>query len=470
MADTTGTLRAGSQPLEAGASSIAGRDFFEVPRAGHAGLYLSLPYVGVATGKRTFAISRRRTTADGQFGGTVHAGASSDYFARFYAEAAPPFASVSALMREDGSILARQPPAPEAAMRISQQSPLYQQMVSHPNGGSFEARSEVDGQTRLWDSRRVGGYPAYVLFGVERSVLMRQWGAQLWVYGLFAGGAALMLSGMSLLALRSARAEQDALVRLRRESAQRLAAEQQLRHVQRLEAVGQLTGGIAHDFNNLMTAILGNLELIQRAAAGGQANAAEKIKRLSGTAMTAVLRGSKLTKSLLAFSRSQPLHTEALDVNALLTDFTDLLRQAVGAPVELCLELQPGLPLAWADGPQLEAAVLNLCINARDAMPGGGHLTIATGTATLTAADLQGNAEARPGPFVRVQVEDTGAGMAPEVAAKAFEPFFTTKPIGQGTGLGLSQVFGFVRQLGGHVTIRSAPGAGTSVVLFLPVA
>ena len=470
VADASGSLRAGNLPIEGSASSIATRDFFQAPANGHAGPYLSQPYVGVATGVRTFALSLRRSTPDGQFDGTIHVGGSADYFARFYAEATPPLPNVAALMRADGFILARNPPAPSATMRLAPDGTLYRQIMAHPNGGAFEARSDVDGQVRLWDYRRVGAFPAFVLFGVERRSLVRQWLSQLWVYGLFAAGAAAMLGGVSTLALRSARAEQAALARLREESAQRLAAEEQLRHVQRLEAVGQLTGGIAHDFNNLMTAILGNLELIQRAAGSGQANASDKIKRLSGTAMTAVVRGAKLTRSLLAFSRSQPLQTEALDVNALLAEFTDLLRQAVGAPVDLQVSLAPDLPRAWADGPQLEAAVLNLAINARDAMPGGGHLTVSTGTAALAAADLEGNPEARPGPFVRVQVADTGAGMAPDVAAKAFEPFFTTKPIGQGTGLGLSQVFGFVRQLGGHVTIQSAPGAGTAVALYLPLA
>ena len=470
VADANGTVLAGSQPWTTGYASLATRDFFKAQQASGAALFIGEPFVGISTAKPSFALSRRRASANDRFEGTVHVSASPEYFTRFYAEAAPPYAHVATLMRLDGTILARNPPAPDGMVRLPANSALLAQTLARPAGGAFEARSDVDGKIRVWDYRKVGAYPAYVVFGVERSVLLQQWHSQLWTYGTFAGGAALMLLGMSFLALRSALAEQDALVRLRQESEQRMAAEQQLRHVQRLEAVGQLTGGIAHDFNNLMTAILGNLELIQRASASGQAGAADKIARLSNTAMTAVLRGSRLTKSLLAFSRSQPLQTEALDVNAFVTDFAELVRQALGAPVQLELSLAPDLPRAWADGPQLEAAILNLSINARDAMPGGGHLTITTGTATLSAADLQGNAEARPGVFVRMLVEDTGLGMPAEVAAKAFEPFFTTKPIGQGTGLGLSQVFGFVRQLGGHVTIRSAPGAGTGVALFLPLA
>ena len=468
VADSTGTIRAGSQDWDP-AVTIAPRDFFQRQRDGDRGVYLSEPFVGRATTVASFALSRRRSTPGGEFDGTIHVAASPQYFQRFYAEAAPPYAHVAALIRADGFILAMDPPRP-GVQRLRPNGVLMTAMAAVPDAGELEAALSLDGVERMWTYRKVGAYPAYVLFGVERGVLLRQWHANLWWYGAFAGAAATTLVGMSALALGRARAEQAALARLRRESTQRQAAEQQLRHAQRLEAVGQLTGGIAHDFNNLMTAILGNLELIQRAVATDRPDAMAKIHRLATTATTAVARGSRLTKSLLAFSRSQPLETEAVDVNALLTEFLDLVRQAVGRRVAIDLQLDPGVPLAWADGGQLEAAVLNLSINARDAMPGGGHLAISTGFARMSAADLAGNAEARPGPFVRVTVEDTGHGMPAEVAAKAFEPFFTTKPIGQGTGLGLSQVFGFVRQLGGHVAIRSAPEEGTAVSLYLPPA
>ncbi len=473
VADRDGILRAGSQPWPPG-TGIATRDYFIRQKERNIGPYLSEPYVGVATQVASFAVSRRRTGPTSAFDGTIHVAASPKYFERFYAEAAPPYAHVAALVRWNGSILAWEPADPAVSQLTEGGDAFMQNIAAAPGGGSFRAALSTDGVTRDWAYRKVGAYPAYVLFGVEPSVLLRQWDANLWVYGAFAGVAALTLLAVSWLALNRAQAEQAALAQLRRESAQRLAAEQQLRHVQRLEAVGQLTGGIAHDFNNLMTAILGNLELINRACEiapdevpGGPLT---KIKRLAGTAGMAVQRGARLTKSLLAFSRSQPLQTEAVDVNALLMEFADLVRQAIGARVTLALHLDPAVPRAWADAPQLEAAILNLSINARDAMGSGGVLTLNTEAAMLTAADLTGNPEARPGRFVRISVQDTGSGMAPEVAAKAFEPFFTTKPIGQGTGLGLSQVFGFVRQLGGHVSIESELGLGTEIALFLPVA
>ena len=477
VAGPNGSILAGSQPWSPG-SSIAGRDFFIRQRDADAGLYISEPFVGAATQKPSFAISRRLDPAEPGFHGTIHVAASPEYFQRFYAEASPPYEHFAALIRADGFILASDPPLPQI-QRLQPGGTFIEQITRAPAAGSFRAKLSMDGLEREWSYRRVGSYPAYVIFGVKPGVTLRQWYANLWTYGTFASLAALTLLVVSWLALNRARAEQVALLQLRRESTQRQAAEQQLRHVQRLEAVGQLTGGIAHDFNNLMTAILGNLELIGRAAATIQPDPAaaeagtaalDKIKRLASAASGAVLRGSKLTKSLLAFSRSQPLQTEPVDVNALLHEFVDLVRQAVGARVQVSLHLDPVVPPAWADAPQLEAAVLNLCINARDAMQGGGSVNIVTSPALMTASDLAGNPEAKPGRFVRIAIEDSGSGMPADVAAKAFEPFFTTKPIGQGTGLGLSQVFGFVRQLGGHVTIVSEIGRGTTVSLFLPLA
>jgi len=472
IADGTGAIRAGSQPWEPG-SGIASRDYFNVHRTGSVGTYISEQFIGRATGTVSFAISRRRSTPDGAFDGTMHVAASPEYFERFYAEAGAPYAHLALLLRADGAILASSPPFSNAPQRLPPAGVLMRQIDAQPLGGTFDSRLALDGVERYYEYRRVGAYPVYVVFGVGRHALLAPWRENIRVYGLFAGFAALTLLGVSWLALRRAQAEQAALAQLRQENTQRLAAEQQLRHAQSMDAVGQLTGGVAHDFNNLLTAIHGNLELILRATRNDgpvpeRRGSHAKISRLATTAIKAVQRGSAMTKSLLAFSRTAPLQTEALDVNALLREFADLVRQAVG--VAISVEFTPGedLPRCWCDAAQLEAAILNLAINARDAMPDGGRLRIATGTAALSAHDLVGNSEAHAGQFVSVTVEDTGQGMPPEVAAKAFEPFFTTKPIGQGTGLGLSQVFGFARQLGGHVTLRSTPGYGTAITLFLP--
>ena len=259
--------------------------------------------------------------------------------------------------------------------------------------------------------------------------------------------------------------------RVRDALAERDQAEMALRRAQKLEVVGQLTGGVAHDFNNLLTAILGNLELIQRAAAAPDGGA--RIQRLSATAIKAVQRGAALTKSLLAFSRNQPLQPRAIDANALLEEFADLMRQAAGPAVDIRIDASAALPSCVADPAELEAALLNLVINARDAIVGSGGtgwVHIRTRVAVLDEVALVANPEARPGLFVAIAVADNGPGMTADVSDKAFEPFFTTKPIGQGTGLGLSQVFGFARQLGGHVALDSMPSEGTVITVYLPVA
>ena len=469
IAGPDGTMLAGTHSWQPG-SSVAGYDFFQVHRAEGAGTYVSSPYIGRSTNQPSFAISRRRTGEDGGFRGTVHVAASPAYFSQFFRDAAPPSAHLALLLRDDGALLAREPG--EDLPRLAPGGVLMRQIAEQPGGGAFRARLLLDGVDRTYAYRRVAGYPVYVAFGVDEAAVIQRWHGNLRMYGAFAGIAALTLLGVSLLALRDARAEQVALRELRQESRQRQAAEAQLRHSQRMDAVGQLTGGVAHDFNNLLTAVMGNLELIERATGslpeGDRIRA--KVARLTGTALKAVQRGAALTRSLLAFARRQPLQVVALDVNPLLADFAGLVRQAVGAPVAVTFAPAPDLPPCRTDPAQLEVAVLNLAINARDAMPEGGRLDIATGTAALDVAALAGNPEAQPGAFVTVTVADTGTGMAPDVAAKAFEPFFTTKPIGQGTGLGLSQVFGFTRQLGGHVTIRSAPEQGTVVTMFLPEA
>ena len=268
---------------------------------------------------------------------------------------------------------------------------------------------------------------------------------------------------------RTAAAE-AATQRLRDEMAARAAAEEQLRQAQKMEAVGQLTGGLAHDFNNLLTVVIGSLDLLRRRAED------DRSRRLLDNALDGAGRAATLTARLLAFSRRQPLMPQALDVNALVTGMVDLLHRTLGETVQLETHLPDGLWQTHADPNQLENALLNLAVNGRDAVaaarPGPdqppGRLVITTANTTLGPAFAAHDPDFTPGDYVTVAVTDTGTGMAPEVAARVFEPFFTTKPVGQGTGLGLSQVHGFVKQTGGHVTIDSTPGRGTTVAIHLP--
>jgi DNA-binding response OmpR family regulator/anti-sigma regulatory factor (Ser/Thr protein kinase) len=242
----------------------------------------------------------------------------------------------------------------------------------------------------------------------------------------------------------------EANEKLKNEIAQREKAEAALVQAEKMHALGQLTGGLAHDFNNLLTAVLGSFDLIRRYSRDAQ------IQRLADSGLSATRRGAKLTAQLLAFSRAQELTTVPVDVNGLIAGMRDMLNQTLGASITVNAELDPKLPPAMGDVNQLELAILNLSINARDAMPGGGTLTIAT----AIASDEPNT--------VTIAVSDTGCGMPPEVAKRAFDPFYTTKPAGQGTGLGLSQVYGIVKQSGGNVMLESEMGKGTTVTMRLP--
>ncbi len=251
-----------------------------------------------------------------------------------------------------------------------------------------------------------------------------------------------------------------------KEQAAELAhAQEQLRQAQKMEAVGQLTGGIAHDFNNLLAGIVGSLDLMQTRLTQGRM---ENIERYAKAAMSSAQRAAALTHRLLAFSRRQPLDPRPVDANALVTGMEDLLRRSIGPLHALEFVTAGGLWTTLCDPNQLESAILNLAINARDAMPDGGKLTVETCNAHLDSVYAAAQRDIAPGQYICICVTDTGTGMPPEVIARAFEPFFTTKPLGQGTGLGLSMVYGFAKQSEGHLKVYSEEGRGTTVKIYLP--
>ncbi|WP_085695957.1 PAS domain-containing sensor histidine kinase [Pseudomonas sp. B26(2017)] len=265
----------------------------------------------------------------------------------------------------------------------------------------------------------------------------------------------------------SARTEQlaQANQRLQNEMFERERAEDALRHAQKMEAVGQLTGGIAHDFNNMLTGIIGSLDLMQRYIASGRT---DEISRFTDAAVSSANRAAALTHRLLAFSRRQSLDRKTIDVNELVHSLEDLIRRTKGDPIELKLRLADHVWSVSTDVSQLENALLNLVINARDAMPDGGELLIETANVYLDGNDITTLEPVKAGDYLMLAVSDNGTGMTPSVRSKAFDPFFTTKPIGQGTGLGLSMIYGFAQQSGGHVSLDSLPGQGTCVRLYLP--
>jgi signal transduction histidine kinase/ActR/RegA family two-component response regulator len=245
-------------------------------------------------------------------------------------------------------------------------------------------------------------------------------------------------------------------------------AREQFAQSQKMEAVGQLTGGVAHDFNNLLTVIVGNLNIAQRHLASLSEAPAERLRRVINNAMRGAEKATDITKHLLAFSRKQPLDPKPLDINGLVRGLSDFLRRTLGETITLEIAGAKGLWQAEADSLQLESAILNLAVNARDAMQPGGKLTIATANTILDEKYCQHHEGLDAGEYVRIAVGDTGSGMSPEVLERVFEPFFTTKKAGQGTGLGMSQVYGFVKQSRGHIEVDSKQGRGTIVTIYLP--
>ena len=334
-----------------------------------------------------------------------------------------------------------------------------------------ELRKEIaqmsDEETRLLAERREAADAA------KANTLLSIYGllalaACMLVGAAFIGVAAIRNAGRAReAATRSAVAEQvrDQLS-LRVEEATRdlRESEGRLLQMQKMEAVGKLTGGIAHDFNNMLAIIIGSLDMAERRLSRGDS----AIGRFIASAMEGATRAALLTQRLLAFSRQQPLAPAVLDVNEMVSGMSELLRRTLGEPARLETVLAGGLWRCKADKNQLEIAIVNLAVNARDAMPMGGSLTLETANAHLDDAYANAHAEVVPGQYVTIAVTDNGVGMAADVMAKAFDPFFTTKPVGKGTGLGLSQVFGFVKQSGGHVKIYSELGHGTTVKIYLP--
>ena len=257
----------------------------------------------------------------------------------------------------------------------------------------------------------------------------------------------------------------EANLQLQREMLERERAEEALRHAQKMEAVGQLTGGIAHDFNNMLTGIIASLDLMKRYIAAGRI---DEVERFTDAAVNSAQRAAALTNRLLTFSRRQSLDRKPLDPNQLVRSLQALFSSTKGVHIDLILELGQNIWPVNTDTGQLESALLNLIINARDAMPDGGTLSVKTTNSFLDGSAINSLEAVESGDYVMFEVSDTGTGMSPQTLAKAFDPFFTTKPVGVGTGLGLSMIYGFAQQSGGHVSLTSEMGVGTCVRVYLP--
>ncbi|CCE09969.1 putative sensor histidine kinase with a Response regulator receiver domain [Bradyrhizobium sp. STM 3843] len=429
------------------------RDYFSAHVATNIGTFIGAalaprpPYQGASF----FGVSRRRQSDGGGFAGVIQVSVLPDYFQQFYARLGRDPGSYFALRRVDGSALARfpalarEPDAANPEVRVTTGSP----------SGLITAISPADGIERRIGYQRLAEYPLYVAAGLESSAIRNRWLATMSRHLIFGLPATALLFVFLTLALR--RTE-----RLYAEAARRLEVEEALKHGQRMEALGQLTGGVAHDFNNLLTVIRASADLL------GRPNLPEERRQRYIDAISdTVRRASKLTAQLLAFARRQALKPEIFDVGSSVTALRDMIKTLVGSRVEVVLVAGEEPCYVNADVGQFETALINMAVNARDAMAGQGQLTI-TVRATAELPTPVAPHERPPLGYVAVVVDDTGVGIPEAQFSRIFEPFFTTKTIGHGTGLGLSQVFGFAKQSGGEVGVSSEVGHGATFTLYLP--
>jgi two-component system, NtrC family, sensor kinase len=429
------------------------RSFFAAQMAGDAGTYVSEVLTPRLTSLGTpfFVLSRRRPLADGKFNGVVAVAVLPQYFEEFYALIGRSPGSLYALIRADGSFLARYPERPNRSLQPG--SGLRTAVAQGRERGLFTiTRSQIDAAERRVGYGKLEGFPVYVVAGIDSSAIRGEWIATMGSHLIFGLPATLLLLLIIGVALRRTR-------RLYAEAERREAAEAALRQAQRLEAIGQLTGGVAHDFNNLLMIVSGSVQRLRRDLTS------EKHTRLLDMITNATNRGESLTRQLLAFSRRQMLTPAVIDLSERLPELKDMLSRSLRDDITIDVAVPDQSCAVKIDPSELELALLNLAVNARDAMPNGGALSI-----TANPVVLKGKAaeEGLSGEFVAIRVADTGGGIPADVLSHVFEPFFTTKEVGKGTGLGLSQVYGFAKQSGGTATITSTVGRGTVITLYLP--
>ncbi|MFK4386936.1 ATP-binding protein [Bradyrhizobium sp. USDA 223] len=437
--------------------SFADRDYFYSHVDQSIGTFIGTaltprpPYQGA----RFFGVSRRRDSDDGRFIGVIQASVLPEYFESFYARIGTDPGSFFAMGRTDGAMLAHFPRL-DHELRLDPTGPVGQKIATQPVHGLITVAWPSDGIERRIAYRRVAEYPIYVSAGLETSAIRARWLATIGQHLVFGIPATALLFLLLALALRRTQ-------HLQTEAAKRREAEEALKHSQRLEALGQLTGGVAHDFNNLLTVIRASVDLLNR-----QQLTEERRQRYITAIADSVARAAKLTSQLLAFARRQTLKPEVFDVGTRVQSLHDMLATLLGPAIEIVMQLPAEPCLVNADASQFETALINMATNARDAMQGQGRIVFKV-EATTTVPDALVQLSASPDHgFVRVTVSDTGVGIPAARLGRIFEPFFTTKQVGRGTGLGLSQVFGFARQSGGEVTVTSEVGHGSTFSLYLP--
>jgi len=447
--DDTGTIRAATIPVLVGRSRADLFLFRHLSSNPQSGLVADQPFKAVSDGRMLIPLGRRMVSPDGKFDGIIVATLEPRRLRGFYQSVDVGPNGRIMVLHPAGLVLFEEPSRSDPIGRPAGDNPLFQAQRAKPAGGSLRGPLEPGGINYLSAYRALTAPPVIMAVALSESAVLASWRGEVMIVGAVAAGMGLALLFAAFVIAREIRA--------------RIAAEQQLQQSQKMEAVGQLTGGVAHDFNNILTVITGTIELLEEGVADRPQLAA--IARMIDEAAA---RGAQLTNRLLAFARKQPLEPYPTDINALVLEADKLLRPALGEMVEIVTKLDNRLAPALVDASQLTNALLNLAINARDAMPNGGKLTLETSNAVLDEDYARSQSEVAPGPYVMIAVSDTGSGIPPDLIDHVFEPFFTTKGVGKGTGLGLSMVYGFVKQSNGHIRVYSEVGHGTTIRIYLP--
>ena len=455
-----GLLLANSRYYPAPHASIAARDDFAGIRSGHILEHVSKVMVWHAgSGEAVFNTGMARRGPNGVFAGLVSVALRQSYFESFYREllGSERGAMTMMLTRTDGAVLASYPPRPESAVVVPQ---FAAALAAGSRSGVLQLPDSAnhgrhDG--RILAYRQVGSYPVYVSCAYSESAIWTAWYHRALLFAASIFTPSIVLWFVLAFSLKRLAAEKQAWEQWQAEASMRRSIESAYRQSRKMEALGNLVGTVAHDFNNLLTIIATNVQIARR-------RGATSFDRELGAIERALKNGQSLTRQLLGVARKQPLRSETLDLSRWMAASRELLRASLGANAALVIDIGRDVWPIEVDSAELELALINVAVNARDAMPNGGRFTI---RATNVRLEPEGGF-ALTGEFVQISLEDTGAGMPPDVLAHAFEPLFTTKPKGMGTGLGLPQVFAFCDRSGGLATIDSAQGIGTTVRLYLP--
>jgi signal transduction histidine kinase/ActR/RegA family two-component response regulator len=465
VADRAGHMLANSLQYPQKPVDVGDRDYFrhylQVPGAD---LTIGRPVVSRLVGRWRFNLMRPLNRPGEPFDGLAAVAFEVDYFKRFFDAGSLGPRGRLLLVREDGAPLVYEPYADNAYQSDLRGSRLFRNMRASMSSGTYRVeRSVLDGTPRIVSYMRLSRFPVVAVVGLHMEDELAPWRRRALLQGLVTLAMVLLvllLTSIMFRHLDRLREAQDTLA-AQREAQARL--EDQLRHIQKIEAIGQLAGGIAHDFNNLLTPIIVSAELARRAVRPG-----DPIDGRFDSILSAAHKAKELTQKLLSFARRQMMAMVPVDLDRVIADFREILRRTIRE--DIAIEFRPGAGGAVfrGDQGQIEQVLVNLAINAQDAIEGPGRIAFETGRETVTEEAAKAHPGMRPGPYIRLTVSDDGCGMEPEVLRHVFEPFFTTKPVGQGTGLGLATVYGIVKQHEGYVGVESRPGAGTTFTIFLP--